>query len=137
MGTEPDHLAEVFSGRGIVSALFGALFPQSRPWPSPESCLGSKYPHCFPISFDNLIFLPQRSHADSEACRTLATVVVLPLLSSTLNRRGLQAQMLDLNVIRLSLLVAATGFVLLQLSYRSWMLLLGRPTASRDTPPHG
>lgn len=59
-------------------------------------------------------------------CRTLATIVVLPLLSSTLSRRGLHAQMLDLNVIRLSLLVATTGFVLLQLSYHSWMLLLGR-----------
>lgn len=57
---------------------------------------------------------------------TLATVVVLPLLSSVLNRRGLRAQMLDLNVIRLSLLVAVTGFVMLQLSYYSWMLLLGR-----------
>ena len=57
---------------------------------------------------------------------SLATVVVLPLLSSVLNRRGLHAQMLDLNVIRVSLLVAATGFVLLQLSYHSWMLLLGR-----------
>lgn len=57
---------------------------------------------------------------------SLATVVVLPLLSSVLNRRGLHAQMLDLNVIRVSLLVAVTGFVLLQLSYHSWMLLLGR-----------
>lgn len=55
---------------------------------------------------------------------SLATIVVLPLLSSVLNRRGLHAQMLDLNVIRVSLLVAATGFVLLQLSYHSWMLLL-------------
>ena len=57
---------------------------------------------------------------------SLATVVVLPLLSTALNRRGLHAQMLDLNVIRLSLLVAVTGFVLLQFSYHSWMLLLGR-----------
>ena len=56
---------------------------------------------------------------------SLATVVVLPLLSSVLNRRGLQAQMLDLNVIRVSLFVAVIGFVLLQLSYYSWMLLLG------------
>ncbi|KAM0796574.1 major facilitator superfamily domain-containing protein [Usnea florida] len=55
---------------------------------------------------------------------SLATLVVLPLLSSLLNRRGLRAQMLDLNVIRLSLLVAVTGFVMLQLSYYSWMLLL-------------
>lgn len=57
---------------------------------------------------------------------SLATVVVLPLLSSVLHRRGPSAQMLDLNVIRGSLLVATTGFVLLQLSYHSWMLLLGR-----------
>ena len=57
---------------------------------------------------------------------SLATVVVLPLLSSVLNRRGLHAQMLDLNVIRVSLLVAVTGFVVLQLSYHSGMLLLGR-----------
>lgn len=57
---------------------------------------------------------------------SLATVVVLPLLSSVLHRRGPSAQMLDLNVIRGSLLVAMTGFVLLQLSYHSWMLLLGR-----------
>ncbi len=57
---------------------------------------------------------------------SLATVVVLPLMSSVLNRRGLHAQMLDLNVIRVSLLVAATGFILLQLSYRSWMLLFGK-----------
>lgn len=57
---------------------------------------------------------------------TLATVVVLPLLSSVLHRRGLRAQMLDLKVIRVSLLVAVAGFVLLQLSYHSWMLLLGK-----------
>ena len=57
---------------------------------------------------------------------SLTTVVVLPLLSSVLNRRGIHAQKLDLNVIRVSLLVAVTGFVLLQLSYHSWMLLLGK-----------
>jgi len=58
---------------------------------------------------------------------SLATIAVLPLLSSVLVRRGLRAQMLDLNVIRTSLLVAAVGFVLLQFSYYSWMLLFGRP----------
>ena len=57
---------------------------------------------------------------------TLATVIVLPLLSSVLHRRGFRAQTLDLNVIRVSLLVAMAGFVLLQFSYHSWMLLLGR-----------
>ena len=55
---------------------------------------------------------------------TIATVAVLPLMSSVLNRRGLRAQMLDLNVIRFSLAIAALGFVLLQLSFRSWMLLV-------------
>lgn len=56
---------------------------------------------------------------------SLATIAVLPLLSTVLNRRGLQAQMLDLNVIRISLSIAVVGFVLLQLSYQSWMLLFG------------
>ena len=56
---------------------------------------------------------------------TLATVIVLPLLSSVLNRRNLRAQMLDLNVIRTSLSVAAIGFLLLQFSYSSWMLIFG------------
>ena len=56
---------------------------------------------------------------------SLATVAILPLLSSVLVRRGLRAQMLDLNVIRVSLAIAAAGFVLLQFSYHSWMLLLG------------
>jgi hypothetical protein len=57
---------------------------------------------------------------------SLATVAFLPLFSSILNRRGLKAQMLDLNVIRISLFIAVCGFVLLQLSYRSWMLLFGK-----------
>jgi len=57
---------------------------------------------------------------------SLATIAVLPLLSTVLNRRGLQAQMLDLNVIQISLFIAVVGFVLLQLSYHSWMLLLGK-----------
>ena len=56
---------------------------------------------------------------------SLATVAVLPLLSAALNKRGLQAQILDLNVIRASLLIAVVGFMLLQLSYQSWMLLFG------------
>ena len=57
---------------------------------------------------------------------TLATVIVLPLLSSLLNRRDLRAQVLDLNVIRISLFVAAVGFLLLQFSYSSWMLIFGK-----------
>ena len=62
---------------------------------------------------------------------SLATVAVLPLLSSVLNRRGLRAQLLDLNVIRISLAIAAIGFVLLQLSSRSWMLLLCESAAKK------
>lgn len=56
---------------------------------------------------------------------TLATIIVLPLLSSVLNRRGLQAQHLDMTVIRVSLLIASVGFLMLQFSYHGWMLLLG------------
>ena len=56
---------------------------------------------------------------------SIATIAVLPLLSSVLVRRGLRAQTLDLNVIRVSLLIAAVGFVLLQFAYRSWMLVFG------------
>ena len=68
---------------------------------------------------------------------TLATVIVLPLLSSVLHRRGIRAQTLDLNVIRVSLLVAVAGFVLLQLSYHSWMLLLGRLKGFQSTAMDG
>lgn len=57
---------------------------------------------------------------------SLATVTFLPLLSSILNRRGHQAQLLDLIVIRISLLIAVLGFVVLQLSAHGWMLLLGK-----------
>ena len=56
---------------------------------------------------------------------TIATIAVLPLLHSVLNRRGLEAQRLDLNVIRLSLFIAMVGFILLQFSFRGWMLLFG------------
>ena len=68
---------------------------------------------------------------------TSATIIVLPLLSSVLHRRGLRAQTLDLNVIRVSLLVAVAGFVLLQLSYHSWMLLLGRSKGFQVTTMDG
>ncbi len=57
---------------------------------------------------------------------SIATIIVLPLLSSVLNRRGLKAQQLDINVVRISLFVAAVGFLLLQFSADSWMLLLGK-----------
>ena len=57
---------------------------------------------------------------------SLATTIVLPLVSSILNRRDSRAQLLDLNVIRVSLLIAVIGFVLLQFSYHSWMLIFGK-----------
>ena len=55
---------------------------------------------------------------------SLATVMILPLLSSVLNRRGLRAQYLDINVIRISLFIATIGFLMLQFSFQIWMLLL-------------
>ncbi|KAL9101837.1 MAG: hypothetical protein Q9163_002940, partial [Psora crenata] len=54
---------------------------------------------------------------------TIATIIVLPLLHSVLNRRDVQAQHLDLNVIRISLFLAMVGFILLQFSFYGWMLL--------------
>jgi len=66
---------------------------------------------------------------------SLATVAFLPLLSSVLNRRGLRAQVLDLNVIRLSLFIAVCGFLLLQLSYHSWILLFGKAYISCESRP--
>ena len=56
---------------------------------------------------------------------TLATLAVLPVLLSILRRSGPEAKRLDLNVIRISLLISAIGFVLLQFSFRGWMLLFG------------
>ena len=54
----------------------------------------------------------------------LATIVVLPLLSSiALHWKGWRAQQLDMNVIRSSLFIAITGFFLLQFSFHVWMLL--------------
>ena len=55
---------------------------------------------------------------------SIATIMVLPLLSSVLNRKGLRAQHLDINVIRISLLIATIGFLVLQFSFHGWMLLL-------------
>lgn len=62
---------------------------------------------------------------------SLATIMVLPLLSSMLNRRGLKAQHLDLTVIRISLSVACIGFLLLQTSTQGWMLLCGKRFPNR------
>ena len=54
-----------------------------------------------------------------------ATIMVLPLLSSVLlNRKGLRARQLDMNVIRISLFIAIVGFLMLQFSFRVWMLLV-------------
>ena len=61
---------------------------------------------------------------------SIATLAVLPFVSSVVVSRGLQMSSLDLNVIRVSLLVATTGFVLLQFSSHSWMLLFGRRSRS-------
>ena len=63
---------------------------------------------------------------------TVATIVILPLLLTALNRRGLEAQKLDLDVIRASLFIAMLGFLLLQFSFHGWMLLLGIPLCASD-----
>lgn len=57
---------------------------------------------------------------------SIATVLVLPLLTSMLNRRGLKAQVMDLNVIRISFAIATCGFLMLQFSFFGWMLVLGK-----------
>ncbi|KAL8831522.1 MAG: hypothetical protein Q9170_005252, partial [Blastenia crenularia] len=55
---------------------------------------------------------------------SLVTLLALPLLNTILHKRGLQAQRLDLAVLRASLLVAAIGFAVLWEARESWMLLL-------------
>lgn len=55
----------------------------------------------------------------------LVTMLLLPLLSSLLIRRGYQARSLDLAVIRISLIIAIVGFGLLWQTRASWMLILG------------
>lgn len=55
----------------------------------------------------------------------LVTMLLLPLLSSLLIRRGFQPRSLDLAAIRISLLMAIVGFGLLWQTRASWMLVLG------------
>lgn len=55
----------------------------------------------------------------------LVTMLLLPLLSSLLIRRGFQSRSLDLAAIRISLLIAIVGFGLLWQTRASWMLVLG------------
>ncbi|KAL9600754.1 MAG: hypothetical protein Q9219_002995 [cf. Caloplaca sp. 3 TL-2023] len=54
---------------------------------------------------------------------SLVTLIALPLLNGLLHKRGLQAQKLDLGILRGSLLIAAVGFAALWQARVSWMLL--------------
>ena len=56
---------------------------------------------------------------------SLATLVILPLLSSYLDRRDHHAKKFELNVIRISLLTAAVGFTVVWQSKVNWMLVAG------------
>lgn len=56
---------------------------------------------------------------------SLATLVVLPLISAFLDRRGFHAKRLDLNAIRLSLFITSIGFAIIWRSETSWVLLVG------------
>ena len=56
---------------------------------------------------------------------SLATFLFLPLLSAYLDRKDHSAKRLDLNVIRVSLLIASIGFAILWQSKVSWMMALG------------
>lgn len=55
----------------------------------------------------------------------LVTMLLLPLLSSLLIRRGFSPRSLDLAAIRISLLIAILGFGMLWQTRASWMLILG------------
>lgn len=55
---------------------------------------------------------------------SLVTLIALPILNTFLHRRGLQAQQLDLGILRGSLLIAAIGFAVLWQARVSWMLVL-------------
>lgn len=62
----------------------------------------------------------------SEAVSSSATtLVILPLVSAYVARRDYHAKKLDLNVIRISLFLAALGFALIWQSKASWTLLAG------------
>ncbi|KAL8797710.1 MAG: hypothetical protein Q9195_000062 [Heterodermia aff. obscurata] len=56
---------------------------------------------------------------------SLATLVLLPLISACLDRRGFRAKRLDLNAIRLSLFITSVGFAIIWRSKASWVLLAG------------
>ena len=56
---------------------------------------------------------------------SLATLVLLPLISAYLDRRAFHAKRLDLNAIRLSLLITSIGFAIIWRSEASWVLLVG------------
>ncbi len=55
---------------------------------------------------------------------SLVTLFALPTLNALLHRRGLQAQRLDLGILRGSFLIAAAGFAVLWQARESWMLVL-------------
>ena len=56
---------------------------------------------------------------------SLTTLVLLPLISTYLDRRGFHAKRLDLNAIRLSLFITSIGFAIIWRSEASWVLLVG------------
>ena len=56
---------------------------------------------------------------------SLATLVLLPLISAYLDRRAFHAKKLDLNAIRLSLFITSIGFAIIWRSETSWVLLVG------------
>ena len=56
---------------------------------------------------------------------SLATLVLLPLISAYLGQRAFRAKRLDLNAIRLSLLITSVGFAIIWRSGASWVLLVG------------
>ena len=56
---------------------------------------------------------------------SLATLVLLPLVSAYLDRRAFRAKRLDLNAIRLSLFITSIGFAIIWRSAASWVLLAG------------
>ncbi|KAL8908408.1 MAG: hypothetical protein Q9207_000827 [Kuettlingeria erythrocarpa] len=55
---------------------------------------------------------------------SLVTLFALPTINALLHRRGLQAQRLDLGILRGSFLIAAVGFAVLWQARVSWMLVL-------------
>lgn len=56
----------------------------------------------------------------------IVTLILLPLLSGLLIRRGFRARKLDLGAIRGSLCIAVVGFGMLWQARASWMLVVGK-----------